>query len=253
MTIEVARYDSSRRSKQQSLAVSDIPAKIRDTFPMMIELSIIQKIAIWALPLIFAVTLHEVAHGWVASYFGDQTARLSGRLSLNPIKHIDPVGTVILPMFMLMVSNFIFGWAKPVPVDPRNLHHPRRDMAFVALAGPLSNVLMALIWGGLAKLASLMSGTATGDWWGEPLIYMGLVGIQINIMLAILNLLPLPPLDGGKVLLSLVPPRIAQKVELLEPYGFVVLIILLFTGILSFIIMPPIFWLIQFISAIYGL
>lgn len=216
------------------------------------ELTIIQKISIWALPLIFAITLHEVAHGYVASLFGDQTAKLSGRLSLNPIKHIDPIGTVAIPLVMLMVSNFIFGWAKPVPVDPRNLRNPRRDMAFVALAGPLSNILMAVIWGLIAKAGMLIAG---GDnrWLGLPLIYMGEAGIMINVVLGVLNLIPLPPLDGGKLLISLVPPRLGYQISLLEPYGFIILIVLLFTGVLSFIIAPFIYLLINLIGNVLGL
>src|SRR3990167_9705324 len=173
---------------------------------LRMELTLIQKIAIWALPLIFAITLHEVAHGYMALLFGDHTAKLSRRLSLNPIKHIDPLGTVIIPLFMLLISNFIFGWAKPVPVDPRNLHHPRRDMAFIALAGPLANFIMALFWGLIAKLG-LWAELAGWQWFGVPLIYMGGAGIMINIVIGVLNLVPLPPLDGGKLLSSLLPPR----------------------------------------------
>ncbi len=204
------------------------------------ELSIVQKIAIWALPLIFAITLHEVAHGWVASWFGDQTARLSGRLSLNPIKHIDPIGTIAVPLLMLLVSNFIFGWAKPVPVDARNMRHPRRDMAIVALAGPVSNLLMAIAWGFIAKVGlwAELSGNA---WFGVPLVYMGSAGIMINVVLAVLNLVPLPPLDGGRVLMSALPPRAAYKLSLIEPYSFFILILLLFSGVLSSLIGPFIF------------
>ena len=218
----------------------------------MTDLTIIQKIAIWALPVIFAITLHEVAHGWVASFFGDQTARLSGRLSLNPIRHIDPVGTVLLPLVMLMISNFIFGWAKPVPVDARNLRHPRRDMALVALAGPASNLAMALCWGGIAKLGMMFSQNGQSGI-GVPLGYMGGAGVMINVVLAVLNLLPLPPLDGGKVFISLLPPRIGYRVSLLEPYGFFILIALLATGALSYIMMPPIFFLIDAIGDLFGL
>lgn len=218
----------------------------------MVELSIIQKIVVWALPLIFAITLHEVAHGWVASWFGDQTARLSGRLSFNPIKHIDPIGTVVLPLLMLMVSNFVFGWAKPVPVDPRNLRHPRRDMALVAMAGPISNIIMAIIWALIAKLG-LMSQMAGNDWLGVPLTYMGGAGIMINVVLAVLNLLPLPPLDGGKVLESLLPPRLAYRVSMLEPYGFIILVLLMFSGLLSYVMGPPIFFLLNLISGMVGL
>src|SRR5579862_6022454 len=153
------------------------------------ELSIIQKISVWVIPMLFAITLHEVAHGWVASWFGDQTARLSGRLSLNPIKHIDPIGTVVVPLLMLAVTNFIFGWAKPVPVDPRNLRHPRRDMAFVALAGPCSNLLMAFFWGFITKMGVILEANGN-SWLGIPLSEMGSAGIMINVVLAVLNLVP---------------------------------------------------------------
>lgn len=201
------------------------------------ELTIIQKIAIWALPLIFAITLHEVAHGYVASLFGDYTAKLSGRISLNPLKHIDPIGTILVPLAMLMVSNFIFGWAKPVPVDPRNLHHPRRDMAIVALAGPLANLLMALAWAALGKGGVSLDQGGNG-WIGVPLSYMGFAGIMINVALAVLNLIPLPPLDGGKVLASLLPPRASYQLSKIEPYSFFILILLLATGWLNNILAP---------------
>ena len=162
--------------------------------------SIIQKIAIWTLPVLFAIIGHEVAHGYVASLRGDQTARLAGRLTLNPMKHIDLFGTIIVPLLMLTVSNFIFGWAKPVPIDARNLRRPRSDMILVAIAGPLSNFLMALFWAGIARLAMTQ-----GTWLGEPLYLMGNAGIMINVVLGVLNILPLPPLDGGRVLLNLLP------------------------------------------------
>lgn len=216
------------------------------------ELTFIQKVAIWVLPLIFAITLHEVAHGFVASYFGDQTAKLSGRLSLNPIKHIDPIGTILVPLLMLFVSNFIFGWAKPVPVDARNLRHPRRDMAIVALAGPLANFIMALFWGLIAKLG-LMATDAGHAWMGVPVTYMGSAGIMINVVLGVLNLLPLPPLDGGKVLESILPPRAAYYVAQIEPYSFFILILLLVTGVLSVIIQPFVLITISFIGMIFGL
>jgi Zn-dependent protease len=216
------------------------------------ELTIIQKICVWALPLLFAITLHEVAHGWVASLFGDQTARFSGRLSLNPIKHIDLVGTIILPLVMLMFSNFIFGWAKPVPVDARNFRHPQRDMALVALAGPLANILMAFMWGAIAK-ASVFTSIAGYDWVGEPLLYMGGAGVMINVLLAVLNFIPLPPLDGGKILAGLLPKRAAYQFSMLEPYGFFILIILMFTGVLSSIMGPFVNLLITFIGSIFGL
>src|SRR5580692_1702012 len=144
----------------------------------MLEPTTIQKIAIWALPVLFAITGHEVAHGWVASKFGDQTAKLAGRLTLNPMKHIDPVGTILIPGIMLLFSNFIFGWAKPVPVDARNMRNPKTDMVFVALAGPLSNLLMALFWAGIAKLGFIF--LPDNSWFSVPVIYMGQAGIMIN-------------------------------------------------------------------------
>ena len=217
---------------------------------LRMELTLIQKIAIWALPLIFAITLHEVAHGYMALLFGDHTAKLSRRLSLNPIKHIDPLGTVIIPLFMLLISNFIFGWAKPVPVDPRNLHHPRRDMAFIALAGPLANFIMALFWGLIAKLG-LWAELAGGQWFGVPLIYMGGAGIIINIVIGVLNLVPLPPLDGGRIAVSLLPTNLAVRFAQIEPYGFIILIVLLFTHILDKIMWPFILVILALISSIF--
>jgi Zn-dependent protease len=220
----------------------------------MVELSIIQKIAIWAIPLLFAISLHEVAHGWVASWFGDYTARLSGRLSLNPIKHIDPVGTIAAPLLTMLVSNFnfVFGWAKPVPVDPRNMRNPRRNMAIVALAGPAANILMALAWGLIAKLGIWID-TIGNDWFGIPLIYMGSAGIMINVVLAVLNLIPLPPLDGAKILTGILPGRSAYYFHLVEPYGFIILLLLMFTGVLSLILGPPVYFLINGIGSLFGL
>ncbi|HEU5281834.1 MAG TPA: site-2 protease family protein [Gammaproteobacteria bacterium] len=215
-------------------------------------MTIAQKIAIWALPLIFAITLHEVAHGWVASWFGDKTAKLSGRLSLNPLHHIDPIGTVAVPLLMLMVSNFIFGWAKPVPVDARNMRHPRWGMAVVSLAGPVSNLLMAFFWGFMAWVGE--STVASGNaWLGVPLSYMGGAGIMINVVLAVLNLLPLPPLDGGAFLESVLPPRMAYHLSLIAPYSFFILILLIVTGMLSFIMMPPVNFLMNLVTQVFGL
>lgn len=215
-------------------------------------MTIAQKIAIWALPLIFAITLHEVAHGWVACWFGDKTAKLSGRLSLNPLHHIDPIGTVAVPLLMLMVSNFIFGWAKPVPVDARNMRHPRWGMAVVSLAGPVSNLLMAFFWGFMAWVGE--STVASGNaWLGVPLSYMGGAGIMINVVLAVLNLLPLPPLDGGAFLESVLPPRMAYRLSLIAPYSFFILILLIVTGMLSFIMMPPVNFLMNLVTQVFGL
>jgi Zn-dependent protease len=212
-----------------------------------------QTIAIWTLPVLFAITLHEVAHGWVASKFGDQTAKLSGRLTINPIKHIDLVGTIILPLlFILLNTGFIFGWAKPVPVDPRNMANPRRDMAIVSAAGPLSNLAMALIWAAIAKGGALLA-TGSSQWLGVPLIYMGEAGIMINIVLGVLNCLPLPPLDGGRILTCLMPPRMTWVSNFIEPYGFIILVLLMVSGILTRIISPPIAFLANGIAGVFGL
>lgn len=199
-------------------------------------LPLVQKIAVWALPVLFAITLHEVAHGWAARALGDRTAEMLGRLSLNPLKHVDPVGTVVVPMFMLMLGGFLFGWAKPVPVSMRNLRHPRRDMALVAVAGPLSNLAMALAWGLLARIAIAMN-PEEGVWLG--VLLMARAGIVINLVLMVLNLIPLPPLDGGRVLTGLLPEAQARKLDRIEPYGFVILVALMATGILGRIMALP--------------
>ena len=199
----------------------------------MLELSLAQKIAVWVLPVLLAITVHEVSHGWVARYFGDQTASMLGRLSLNPLRHVDPVGTVLVPGLMLLLTGFVFGWAKPVPVDARNLRHPRRDMAWVAAAGPFANLCMALGWALLAHLGALM-----GGWAGQPLVLMAVAGIFINTILMVLNLLPLPPLDGGRVAVGVLPARLARPLARIEPYGIWILLALLFTGILGGILWP---------------
>lgn len=205
-----------------------------------------QKFAIWVLPVLFAITLHEVAHGWAARYFGDHTAERMGRLSLNPIKHIDPVGTILVPGVLLLLGGFLFGWAKPVPVVARNMRRPRVDMAWVALAGPMSNFAQALFWGLLLKLA--LSQGAEGAWlW---LRYTAMAGIVINIVLMVLNLLPLPPLDGGRVLAGLLPEAQARWLDRVEPYGLLILVALLATGVLGRILVAPL-GLVE--SLIYGL
>ncbi len=218
---------------------------------MMIELTVVQKICVWALPLLFAITLHEVAHGFVAYLFGDHTAKLSGRLTINPLKHIDPIGTVLIPVLLLIFGGFIFGWAKPVPVNPRNLSNPRLQMPIISLAGPLSNVLMAFAWAGLAKVGYIAF--PTNQWLGEPLIYMGEAGISINIVLAILNCLPIPPLDGGRALYYLLPGRIGWYFGQLERYGFLILVLLLATNILSMIIGPLAVGITNWIALLFGL
>lgn len=196
---------------------------------------LIQTFAIWALPVLFAITLHEVAHGRVARVLGDDTAARMGRLSLNPLKHVDPVGTILVPALLLALGGFIFGWAKPVPVLMHRLGHPRRDMAIVAAAGPLSNLAMAFLWGLLLKLALTMGG-GEGLWLG--LRYMATAGIVINLVLMVLNLLPLPPLDGGRVLNGVLPEAWARQVDRIEPYGLFVIVLLMATGWLGRMMAP---------------
>jgi Zn-dependent protease len=174
------------------------------------------KISIWAIPALFAITLHEVAHGWMARFFGDRTAEMLGRLSLNPLRHIDPIGTVLVPGILLAVGGPLIGWAKPVPVATSVLRHPRRALIFVALAGPGANLIMALVWcavlGGIARV----NGNETLIFW---IASMAQAGIVVNVVLAVFNLLPVPPLDGGRVLAGLLPPRWGSRLEKIEPIG----------------------------------
>ena len=205
----------------------------------MPELPLFQQILIWAVPVLFAVTLHEVAHGWMAKQLGDRTAEMMGRLSVNPLKHIDLVGTVIVPVALLLLGGIIFGWAKPVPVNWNNLHRPKRDMALVALAGPGANLLMILFWLVIAKTGALLGNDAGSL--VHLFIYMAWAGIFINGLLMILNLFPMPPLDGSRVLFALLPPALAYRYGKIEPYGLVILLILFFTGILGKILGPVIY------------
>lgn len=202
--------------------------------------NLIQSLAIYALPVIFAITLHEAAHGYVARHFGDPTAWQLGRVSLNPLRHVDLMGTIIVPALILVSSKLLggtgilFGWAKPVPVDFSRLDHPKKDMLWVAAAGPAANLIMALGWASLLKLADVMPETA----YTLPMAKMGLAGIEINTVLMLLNLLPIPPLDGGRIAVSLLPNRLAWKFARLEPYGFIILLLLLFSGVLDVILWP---------------
>lgn len=196
----------------------------------------IQTLAIYALPVIFAITLHEAAHGFVARHFGDSTAWQLGRVSLNPLRHIDPVGTILVPALLLTISGggVLFGWAKPVPVNFGRLRNPKKDMLWVAAAGPAANLFMALCWASLLKLADIMPDNA----YLEPMARMGLAGIEINAALMLLNLLPIPPLDGGRIMVSLLPHHLAWKFAQIERYGFIILLALLFTHVLDLILLP---------------
>jgi Zn-dependent protease len=200
--------------------------------------SVIQTIAIYAIPLIFAITLHEAAHGYVARMFGDNTAYAAGRVTLNPIKHIDPIGTLLVPAVILLTSKLfgfgglLFGWAKPVPVDFGRLRRPKRDMLWVAAAGPGINLVMAIIW---AVSLKLMIATSMTE---EFFMAMAVAGIQVNLMLMALNLLPIPPLDGGRIVFSLLPDKLAFQYSRIEPYGMVILVVLLVTNLLTFLVSP---------------
>lgn len=216
----------------------------------MYELSLAGKIIVAAVPIIFAITVHEVAHGWVASKLGDPTAKLAGRLTLNPVKHIDPLGTVVVPMIMILLTPVAFGWAKPVPVNWRNLRQPRRDMALVAAAGPGANVLMLLLWILLLAVPFMMGGAVSYQ--GYLLLEMAKVGIIVNIVLIALNLLPLPPLDGSRIVTAFLPPEAARRYNLLERWGLPILVVLIFTGVLGKILHPMIDFMLGGVSLLLG-
>ncbi len=212
------------------------------------ELSTIQLITIAIIPLLFAIVVHEVAHGWVARQLGDDTAYLMGRLTLNPLKHIDPVGTILVPLILILTVGFAFGWAKPVPVNFNNLRNRRRDTALVAAAGPFANLLMAIAWALIAKLASLLPDSIA--MLTSPLILMSMFGITINAILMVFNLIPIPPTDGGRIATSLLPPRLGYQLSRVEPYGFFIILVLLLSGViwkLLDIVIQIVMQLIQFI------
>ena len=193
-------------------------------------LNVVALVAIAAIPLIFAITVHEVAHGWVAMHLGDPTAKFAGRLTLNPIKHVDPLGTIILPFVMIVLSSgqWAFGWAKPVPVAFHNLRNPRRDMVLVAAAGPAVNLAMAMFWAVLlSQRIDMDPNLVLSDDW---VIRMSFIGIAINVLLAVFNMLPIPPLDGGRVLAGLLPPQLSRGLQSVEPFGFVIVITMLVMG-----------------------
>jgi len=217
------------------------------------EFNLVQTLAIYALPVIFAITLHEAAHGYVARHFGDNTAYVLGRVSLNPVRHIDLVGTILVPLLILVTSKLLgssgilFGWAKPVPVDFSALRHPKRDMLWVAAAGPLANLLMAMLWALTLKIALI----TPLNLFTLPLSLMAEAGITVNLVLMVLNLLPILPLDGGRIAVSLLPNRLAYRYSRLEPYGFPILLVLLFTNTLGIILNPPLLLSMQLIESIF--
>lgn len=212
------------------------------------ELSVFQQLAIWALPVLFAITVHETAHGWMAYRLGDRTARMLGRLTLNPLRHIDPIGTILVPAVIYLTTGFLFGWAKPVPVTWENLKHPRRDMAWIAAAGPLSNLLMVLLWALVARL-----GVALGPVSGQFLLYLGIAGIYVNTILMVLNLLPWPPLDGSKVVSALLPGPLAWKYSRLETWGLLILMVLFVTGTLGYLLWPLIVLMLDLVQPMTGI
>jgi Zn-dependent protease len=217
-------------------------------------MDVILKIVLFAPPILLAITLHEVAHGWAARYLGDPTAASLGRLSLNPLKHVDPMGTIAVPAFMLTIGGVLFGWAKPVPVDMNQLRFPKIDMALVAAAGPASNLVMAASWVVIFKIGYNLESTL-----GTMIILMATVGVFINSIIMILNLLPLPPLDGSKVLAGLLPEKLSNYIYRLEPYGlFIVLGVFLLDwtlslGIFHNLVIMPVYSIVIFLENLFGL
>jgi Zn-dependent protease len=197
---------------------------------------LIQTIAIYALPVLFAITLHEAAHGYVARHFGDMTAYAQRRISLNPLRHVDPVGTLLVPLVILLLSGgrFLFGWAKPIPVNYSALRKPKQHMAWVAAAGPLANLAMALGWALLLKAGLVLPESS----YSEPMVRMAEAGVRVNLIFMFLNLLPILPLDGGRILASLLPNRLSWQYAKLEPFGLPVLLVLAVTNLLDAVLSP---------------
>ncbi len=193
---------------------------------------LIQTVTVYVIPVLLAITLHEASHGYVARIFGDATAYIQGRVTLNPLKHIDPIGTVVVPLVMVLLSGFMFGWAKPVPVNFGNLRQPKRDMIWVSAAGPASNLVMAIGWVLFAKLLALFGVQ-------EKFFYLvAQAGVQVNLVFMALNLLPIPPLDGGRIAVGLLPNRMAYQYSRVEPYGIFIVLGLMITGLLGALLRP---------------
>lgn len=213
--------------------------------------NIIITICVYAIPVIFAITLHEAAHGYVARHFGDNTAYMLGRVTLNPAKHIDPIGTVVLPLVTVALSGFMFGWAKPVPVNFGQLRNPRRDGVFVAAAGPGINLVQALAWAAVARVLaeSVDPSGLAGSFW----LAVAEKGVIVNVVFAVLNLFPLLPLDGGRIVANILPPRVSYAYSRTEPYGMIVLLVLMVTGIFSKLLGPPVSAVASGIFSMFGL
>jgi Zn-dependent protease len=212
--------------------------------------NVLIQILVYALPVIFAITLHEAAHGYVAKHFGDSTAYMLGRVTLNPVKHIDPLGTVVIPIATMFLGGFLFGWAKPVPVNFNNLRSPKRDSLWVAAAGPFANAVQVVIWAIVAKilLATVAPNGLVGPFW----LAVAEAGIQLNLMFAILNLLPILPLDGGRILTSLLPDKLSYVYSRTEPYGLFILLALVLTGALAWVLGPLVTATLRAVYQLFG-
>ncbi len=215
--------------------------------------AILREVSVLALPVLFAITLHEAAHGYVARHFGDLTAYQAGRISLNPLRHIDPVGTILVPLIVYFTTamagqGFLFGWAKPVPVNFSRLRHPKKDMLWVAAAGPLANLAMAILWIFVANISGSFPAGGSAEWFYA----MAEKGILINVILMVLNLFPLPPLDGGRIAVSLLPNPYAYRFARIEPYGMIILVVLLVTGILGAVLWPFVVLTTRLLLTLFG-